>query len=178
VLAGDVDSKALQRGRRALLRAVDGALTALIEMRDHEGRALAADLTKHATAIARVVARIEKRMPQVVRAHQKALRQRVDELLDGRSTVQPADLAREVALIADRMDVSEELSRLHSHMDQLARLVEKKGPVGRSLEFLVQEFLREANTIGSKCNDARMAHDVVELKTLIERLREQVQNVE
>jgi uncharacterized protein (TIGR00255 family) len=94
------------------------------------------------------------------------------------SVVPPEDLAREIALIADRMDVAEELTRLESHLDQLEKLLDLKGPVGRRLDFLVQEFLREANTIGSKCNDAAVSHLVVEVKTLIERLREQVQNVE
>ncbi len=178
VLTGMVDTRALQRGRRATLQTIAAALDALTEMREREGDALAADLEKNAAAVGRVTARIEKRMPGVVRAHHKALRARVAELIDDRASLQPSDLAREVALIADRMDVSEELTRLASHLDQLSRLLAKKGPVGRSLDFLVQEFLREANTIGSKCNDARVSHDVVELKTLIERLREQVQNIE
>jgi uncharacterized protein (TIGR00255 family) len=117
-------------------------------------------------------------MPTVVREHQQSLEKRVAELLDGRFQLQPADLAREVALLADKLDVSEELSRLKSHLAQLDALFERSGPVGRQLDFLVQELLREANTIGSKCNDAAVAHSVVEIKTHIERLREQVQNVE
>jgi uncharacterized protein (TIGR00255 family) len=117
-------------------------------------------------------------MPLVVRGHHEALKRRVTELLEGRPAPADADLARELALIADRMDVSEELTRLTSHLDQLRVLLERDGPVGRQLDFLVQEFLREANTIGSKCNDAQAAHLVVELKTWIERLREQVQNIE
>jgi uncharacterized protein (TIGR00255 family) len=160
------------------LQTVADALEALTQMREREGAATKRDLQKNAAAIARVVARIQKRMPAAVRAHQKALHARVAELLGGSAGLQPTDLAREIALIADRMDVAEELTRLASHLDQLAGLLAKKGPVGRSLDFLVQEFLREANTIGSKCNDARVSHDVVEVKTLIERLREQVQNVE
>ena len=83
-----------------------------------------------------------------------------------------------MALIADKLDVSEELSRLKSHLAQLDELFGRTGPIGRQLDFLVQELLREANTIGSKCNDADVAHLVVDLKTRIERLREQVQNVE
>jgi uncharacterized protein (TIGR00255 family) len=178
VLAGQIDTRVMQRGRRVVLNTVGAALDALTEMREREGAATKKDLQKHAAAIERVVARIDKRMPKVVRGHQQQLRARVEELLGDAAVLQPADLAREIALIADRMDVSEELTRLASHLEQLRGLLNKKGPVGRSLDFLVQEFLREANTIGSKCNDARVSHDVVEVKTLIERLREQVQNVE
>ena len=117
-------------------------------------------------------------MPAVVREHLENLKKRVEALLDGRQPVRSDDLARELALLADRMDVGEETSRLSSHLDQWESLLAKGGAVGRQLDFLVQELLREANTIGSKCNDAPVAHAVVELKTLIERLREQVQNVE
>jgi uncharacterized protein (TIGR00255 family) len=147
-------------------------------MREAEGRHLRSDLERNASAIEKVVARIAKRMPQAVLAHQKKLHERVEELIAGRGAVQAEDLAREIALIADRMDVSEELSRLDSHIAQLRALLERSGPVGRQLDFLVQEMLREANTIGSKCNDAQVAHGVIEVKTSIERLREQVQNVE
>ena len=178
VLSAQADPKSLQRGRRAVLHVVAAALDALDEMREREGKALAHDLAKHGAAIARIAARIDARMPSVVAAHHANLQRRVDELLGPRGGVQPADLAREVALIADKLDVSEEIARLKSHLGQLDALCAKNGPVGRQLEFLVQEFLREANTVGSKCNDASVAHDVVELKTSIERLREQVQNVE
>jgi uncharacterized protein (TIGR00255 family) len=178
VFTAEPDSRALQRGRKALLAVVASALDALEEMREREGQALAKDLAKHGAAIERIVAAIQARMPAVVKAHQENLKRRVAELIGEKGAVSPLDLAREVALLADRLDVSEEVSRLESHLSQLAVLVKKPGSVGRQLEFLVQEFLREANTIGSKCNDARVAHDVIELKTSIERLREQVQNVE
>jgi uncharacterized protein (TIGR00255 family) len=178
VVGAGADGRSLQRGRRATLSAVAGALEALERMREAEGRHLRSDLERNASAIEKVVARIAKRMPQAVLAHQKKLHERVEELIAGHGAVQPEDLAREVALIADRMDVSEELSRLDSHIAQLRALLERSGPVGRQLDFLVQEMLREANTIGSKCNDAQVAHGVIEVKTSIERLREQVQNVE
>jgi uncharacterized protein (TIGR00255 family) len=178
VLSGrerDFESPAL---RKALLAGVGDALTRLVEMRETEGRAIGADLRKHATLIERTVAKIERRMPQVVRGHQRQLTRRVDDLLDGKKSVPPSELAREIAVLADRMDVSEELSRLASHLDQLATMLKKGGRIGRKLDFLVQEFFREVNTIGSKCNDAKVAHWVVDLKTHVERLREQVQNVE
>ena len=178
VLSSEVDDQAQSKARKAVLGVVDAALVELVEMRQREGEATGKDLASNAAKVEKVVARIARRMPKVVREHQKTLRERVDELLGPGSTVRPEELAREVALIADRYDVSEELTRLSSHLAQLDKIMAKKGAVGRSLEFLVQEFLREANTIGSKCNDAAVAHDVVELKTLIERLREQVMNVE
>ena len=178
VLSSEVDDQAQSKARKAVLGVVDAALVELVEMRQREGEATGKDLASNAAKVEKVVARIARRMPKVVREHQKTLRERVDELLGPGSTVRPEELAREVALIADRYDVSEELTRLSSHLAQLEKIMTKKGAVGRSLEFLVQEFLREANTIGSKCNDAAVAHDVVELKTLIERLREQVMNVE
>jgi uncharacterized protein (TIGR00255 family) len=159
-------------------RCVRQALGALVVMRETEGRSLHADLEKNAQGVAKLVAKIEKRMPKVILEHHRNLLKRVDDLLGGRDVVKKAELARELALLAERMDVSEELTRLTSHLEQLGALLAKSKPVGRELDFLVQEFLREANTIGAKCSDAEVAHTVVELKTLIERLREQVQNVE
>jgi uncharacterized protein (TIGR00255 family) len=164
---------------KVVLAAVVGALDGLVEMREREGAALEKDLVRHLAALRRTTARIAKRMPSVVREAQAALEKRVAKLLDARVPVQPADLAREVAMIADRGDVSEELARLESHADQLEhRLTKNDGAVGRQLDFLVQELVRELNTIGSKCGDAKVAHWVVEGKTTVERLREQVQNVE
>lgn len=178
VFSSEPDTAAMQRGRKLLLDVVAGALDSLAEMREREGKALAKDLARHRTAIERIVAVIARRMPVVVRTHQDNLRKRVADLIGEKAVVAPNELAREVALLADRLDVTEELTRLESHLAQLAVLSERDGSVGRQLDFLVQEFLREANTIGSKCSDAQVAHAVVELKTQIERLREQVQNVE
>jgi uncharacterized protein (TIGR00255 family) len=162
----------------AVLRLLERALAELERMRASEGAAIEADLKHNAAAIAKLVARVEKRMPRVVRAHHAALKKRLAELTNGAVTADPKDLAREIALLADRLDVSEEIARLRSHMEQLAAFLQKGGDLGRALDFLVQEIFREANTIGSKCNDAAVSHLVVELKTRIERLREQVQNVE
>lgn len=178
VFSSEPDSKAMQQGRKLLLEVVEAALDNLEEMREREGQALARDLAKHGAQIARVAAQIRARMPLVVKGHQDNLRKRVAELLGEKAALAPADVAREIALLADRLDVTEEITRLESHLAQLQALCAKSGSVGRQLDFLVQEFLREANTIGSKCNDAPVAHAVVELKTSIERLREQVQNVE
>jgi uncharacterized protein (TIGR00255 family) len=178
VIGGDGEGRDLDREAKRLLRVVSAALAHLTEMRETEGLALAEDLAKHVRSVRQVTVRIAARTPEVVRAHQKNLERRVEELLAGRFQLQPADLAREVALLADKLDVSEELARLESHVVQMDALLGKSGPVGRRLDFLVQEMLREVNTIGSKCNDAPVAHAVIELKGFIERLREQVQNIE
>ena len=178
VVAAPDEEGALVRQSKAILRLVDRAVADLQDMRGVEGRSLEADLRKHAGQIETLVGRVAKRMPTVVRTHHQNLRRRVDELVGDATHVEPEDLARELALLADRLDVSEELARLGSHMEQFAAILDKGGDQGRKLEFLVQEILRETNTIGSKCNDAKVAHLVVEIKTRIERLREQVQNVE
>lgn len=182
-LPGVIGSTASEKDNEAagkkLLKIATEAVTAMIEMREAEGASLEADLRKNAVGAAKVTARIEKRMPVVVREHHKALKKRVADLMSGTSgKIGESDLARELALIAERLDVAEELSRLESHIEQFDKVLTKGGAVGRRLDFLVQELQREANTIGSKCNDAQVAHAVVELKTLIERIREQIQNVE
>ena len=178
VVAAGSETHSDERAGKLLLKVARAALVALELMRDTEGRALAQDLEKHMKQLERLTMAVEKRMPLVVDAHHAALTQRVELLLAGRASLAPADLAREVALLADKVDVSEEVARLRSHFAQFATILARNGPVGRQLEFLVQEFLRETNTIGSKCVDATVAHAVVEMKTAIERLREQVQNVE
>jgi uncharacterized protein (TIGR00255 family) len=158
--------------------ALTEALDALIVMREREGRALAEDMAGHLQHLGRLVEAIRARMPEVVRALFEAQRRRLAELLGDSRPVAEADLARELALLVDRTDVSEELARLASHLEQCGELLAAGGPVGRRLDFLVQELLREVNTIASKCQDARVAQWAVEAKTTVERLREQVQNAE
>ncbi len=181
-LPGVIGSAADDREREVedelVLQMARKAIDALVKMRAAEGKSLLADLRVNSKGIGTLVAGIEKRMPAVVKEHHEMLIGRVQELLNGKHELANGDLARELALFAARMDVSEEVARLRSHLQQWESLLSKGGAIGRQLEFLVQELLREANTIGSKCNDAPVAHAVVELKTLIERLREQVQNVE
>ncbi len=172
---GSVDATSPEAG--AASRALEGALDSLLEMRRSEGASMLADLVLAGDRIEALVGEIEGRMPGVQARHQERLVERVRELVAG-ADVTGADLAREMALIADRLDVSEEVVRLGSHIAQLRELLDRGGEVGRKLDFLAQEFFREANTIGSKCNDAEVAHLVVDLKTHVERLREQVQNVE
>ena len=157
--------------------ALAAALDALAAMRCQEGAALTEALRRHLDEIDGVLSQVRGRTSDLVTAHRNRLRERVAELLDGRLP-DPLRLEQEVALLAERGDVAEECDRLRSHLVQFRETLDQAGPQGRRLDFLLQEMNREANTIGSKAADASLAQDVVELKTAIERLREQVQNIE
>lgn len=171
------DSPAAERAWPLVERAVAAALDGFDRMRRDEGAMLAAEMRATCGEIAGLVDGIHARVPAVVTAYRDRLLERVANLLHDRATpVAEADVAREVALIADRTDVTEELVRLRSHLDQFSRLLDEETP-GRSLDFLAQELGREANTIASKSLDVSIAHAVVEIKTRIERLREQAQNI-
>jgi len=172
------DSDAAERAWPLVARALDTALDRLDEMRRREGDALAADLVATCGEITGLAGTIRARVPQMVEAHRVRLVERVAKLLEPQGVpLAEADVAREIALIADRTDIAEELVRLDSHLAQFAHLLGTAAS-GRSLDFLSQELGREANTIASKAFDAEIAHAVVEIKTRIERLREQVQNLE
>lgn len=155
------------------------ALTALSKMRAEEGVALAADLAHNGRQILEFLDAIAKRAPEVAQSYQSRLTNRVEQALSELNvTVEPADLLREVALFADRSDISEEIVRLRSHLQQYESALMLPESSGRKLEFIAQEMGREVNTIGSKANDAEIAKLVVEIKTALERIREQIQNVE
>lgn len=157
--------------------ALAAALDALATMRCQEGAALVEALLRHLDEIEGILIGVAGRTADLVAAHRNRLRERVADLLDGRLP-DPLRLEQEVALLAERGDVAEECDRLRSHITQFRETLGQAGPQGRRLDFLLQEMNREANTIGSKASDASLAQDVVSLKTAIERLREQVQNIE
>ena len=161
----------------ALTPALETALAELAGMRRKEGEALVKALARELASIETVLARILARAPAALVEQRDRLRERVTELLDGRA-LDPLRLEQEVAILADRADVTEECDRLRSHLDQFRATLAQTGPQGRRLEFLLQEMGREANTTGSKAADAALAHEVVELKAALERLREQVLNLE
>jgi uncharacterized protein (TIGR00255 family) len=172
------DPTVLERVWPLVAEAVDRALEALQGMRLAEGASLAADMRGICGEITGLVAGIRQRVPQAVERHRARLVERVASLLPDRGvTLTEADLAREIAVLADRSDIAEELVRLESHLVQFDRLLGEES-AGRQLDFLSQELAREANTIAAKSADVEIAHAVVELKTLVERLREQVQNLE
>jgi uncharacterized protein (TIGR00255 family) len=158
---------------------VAAALGATAKMRAEEGVALAADLAHNGRLILEMLDAITKRSPEVTQSYQSRLKQRVEQALSELNvTVEPADLLREVSLFADRSDVSEEIVRLRSHLQQYEAALMLPESSGRKLEFIAQEMGREINTIGSKANDAEISRLVVEIKTALERIREQIQNVE
>jgi uncharacterized protein (TIGR00255 family) len=165
--------------RRALSAAFDVALSRLREMRAREGSALALELRARVGRCRRLLAEIRSRSSGLVDVYRARLRERVDRLVAGTAIqVDAGRLEAELVLLVDRSDISEELARLGSHFDQFEALFETDEPVGRRLDFLLQEVAREGNTIGAKSQDAPIAHLIVELKTEVERIREQVQNVE
>ncbi len=157
--------------------ALDAALTDLIKMREREGKHLAKDLIHRLKAIRKLLKEIRAQHPDVVKKFRAALAERIEKA----GLVNDANndrLSREIFLFADRSDVSEELTRLESHLAQFAHHLRKEEPVGRALEFIVQELFRELNTLGAKANDAAIAQRVVACKTELEKIREQVQNLE
>jgi uncharacterized protein (TIGR00255 family) len=158
-------------------QATASALAGLNDMRRREGRALARDLRRRLSALRRISLAIRARAPQVPRACRQVLAARLREL-SAPHGLDPALLARELALFADRCDVSEELTRLASHFDQADGFLSGVEPCGRSMDFLCQEMFREINTTGAKANDAAITRLVVRFKTGLEAVREQVQNVE
>jgi len=167
--------------RERTLAAVEEGLDALVAMRASEGAALARDMRARLDRVCELAGAVEQRSGLVQESVRERLRKRARQLEAETGLLDEARLHQEVAIAAERMDVTEEIVRLRSHVDQYRLLLEAAGPgqpVGRRLEFLLQELARETNTIGSKGSDAPIAHWVVELKTELERLREQVLNVE
>lgn len=172
------DPEAAARLWPVVHHALAAALDSLESMRAVEGAALAADIADICREIRTLVAGVADRLPQVVTEQQARLTTRVAALLEPLGIAGDlAPVAREIAILADRSDVAEELVRLGSHLDQVERLLEEPA-AGRPLDFLAQELSREANTIGAKSADVAIAHAVVAMKSRIERLREQVQNIE
>ncbi len=175
------DIEASQRDHKiAILRELFVRATgALSAMRLQEGAALKEALDGFCRDVRDRISIVAERAPCVVDEYHARLQTRVEQLLaGGKFELQAEGLAREVAIYAERCDIGEELTRLDSHLDQFAGLCKKKEPVGRTMDFLTQELLREANTIASKSNDAIISRTIIEVKGLIDRLKEQVQNVE
>ncbi len=146
-------------------------------MRTREGDRLAADMLSRATTIESLVSIVEERSPQTVSEYRLKLETRMAEVLEN-TQLDPARILTEAALFADKVAVDEETVRLRSHLAQMREMLEQGGATGRKLDFLIQEFNREANTIGSKCSDIAITRHVVDIKAEIEKIREQVQNLE
>ncbi|MCY1714305.1 YicC/YloC family endoribonuclease [Caproiciproducens galactitolivorans] len=155
----------------------DEALQAFLAMREAEGARLKDDVLQRAQTILEIVGKIEERSPQTVSEYQQKLSQKMQEML-GDSNIDEQRILTEAAIFADKVAVSEETVRLRSHFDQFANMLNSNEAIGRKLDFIVQEMNREANTIGSKCVDSQIAYMVVDIKAEIEKIREQIQNIE
>ncbi len=181
VLSNDKEDDTIARVKPELLRLVHEACSSVIEMRKHEGQTLEQDLQNYLSKIEGDLSFIKSRAPEIVTEYQNRLRQRVEALLAeiGKS-VDDTDLLREVALFAEKTDIAEEISRLEGHLIQFRELLaaSDEEPIGRTLDFLAQEMLRESNTIASKCLDGDTSRRIVEIKGAVDRIKEQVQNAE
>ncbi len=182
VLQPPADEEArLQRAREAFFPLLERAVQGLIRMRETEGRPLREELLKHRDLIESNLSMIKGKAPEVVAVYEQRLKTRIETLLSSAGMrVEPVELIREIAVYAERTDIAEEIMRLSGHMEQFAQLLSNNSekPVGRTLDFLTQEMLREANTIASKSPDSEISRAIVEVKGAIDRIKEQVQNVE
>ncbi len=160
-----------------ILETVDGALSSLIKMRQEEGNNLQKDLADRLQAIRQLMKNIQERQPVVLEEYRNRLNDKIKTLTGG-IDLDETRLAQETALLADRCDISEEIIRMGSHLEQFSDLFEKTGPIGRKMEFITQEINRETNTIGSKSVDLQISQNVIEIKSLLEKIREQIQNIE
>ena len=175
------EEERLAAARKALAELLVRACNALIAMREREGKMLLDDLMAHRDEIASKLKLIQTRSPEVSLEYERRLRTRIQQMLkDAGLAVEPIDIVREIAVWAERSDISEEIARLSGHIEQFSEMLadSKFKPIGRTLDFLTQEMLREANTIASKCGDAEISRWTVEIKGSIDRIKEQVQNVE
>jgi uncharacterized protein (TIGR00255 family) len=171
-----------ETARAAVLPLVDKACAGLLAMREREGNVIVADLRSHLGAIGEKLELVKARAPSVIADYELRLRTRIETMLReaNHTSIQPGELIREIAAYAERTDIAEEIHRLSAHLDQFHELLTTSGgkPVGRTLDFLAQEMLREANTIASKSPDAAISRSTVEIKGAIDRIKEQVQNIE
>ena len=178
-LPPEISDEIRQHQGQVVSELVGQALDALVAMREKEGLALQDDLLANCAALGEQVKAIAALGDAVIQEYQQRLQARVDQLLaQAKLNVDEDALRREVAIYADRSDISEELARMRSHLEQFAQFCDSPEAAGRRLDFLSQEMLREVNTVGSKSNHADIARRVIEMKALIDRLKEQVQNVE
>lgn len=162
-----------------VLEAANTAIDGFIAMREAEGEKMKADILGRAEVILATVDEIDERSPQTVKEYEQRLLDRINRTLqDYNINIDEQRVLTEVAVFADKVAVAEETVRLRSHFAQLSKIMESQTPIGREIDFIIQEMNREANTIGSKVQDAEIAHKVVKIKSEIEKMREQIQNIE
>jgi uncharacterized protein (TIGR00255 family) len=175
------EEQRLAHARQALSGLMERACNGLLKMREKEGHIVLRDLLANRDVIAERIAMVKTRAPKVMVEYEARLKAKIQAMIaDLGVTADAVDIVREIAIAAERVDTAEEITRLSGHIDQFAQMLSDKEPkpIGRTLDFLTQEMLREANTIASKCNDAEIAKWTVEIKGAIDRIKEQVQNVE
>ena len=177
VLLVEKQEEDMEAVKGQLLEVLGRAVDDFNAMRAREGEKLAADILSRADTIETLTAAVEARSPQTVAEYRARLAAKMQEVLQN-TQIDENRILTEAAIFADKVAVDEETVRLHSHLSQLRDMLGKGGAVGRKLDFLIQEFNREANTIGSKCNDIEIARTVVDIKAEIEKIREQIQNLE
>lgn len=170
----DLDAEAISAGMEKI---VEAALQDFDSMRLREGEKLCEDVLSRLETISSLVSQVEEKTPETVAAYRQRLEQKMAEVL-GTAGIDENRILAEAAVFADHIAVDEETVRLRSHMSQLRTMIQGNSPTGRKIDFLIQEFNREANTIGSKCQNSEIAHVVVDLKSEIEKIREQIQNIE
>ena len=177
VLLAEKAEEDVEQRAQDICSVLDRALADFDQMRTREGARLEADVLSRAARIEELVGKVEERSPQTVAEYRAKLVARMNEVLSN-TQLDPARILTEAAIFADKVAVDEETVRLRSHISQLREMLGQGGATGRKLDFLIQEFNREANTIGSKCSDIEIARHVVDIKAEIEKIREQVQNIE
>jgi len=160
-----------------LLNMAESALASLQKMREEEGQHLQKDLSERIDSIEKHAGQIAKRQPVVIQEYKARLKEKIKLLNDG-VEIDESRLAQEAAILADRCDITEEITRFSSHLNQFRKLFESKEPIGRKLEFITQEINREVNTMGSKSSDTQVANLVIEIKSTLEKIREQLANIE
>ena len=181
VLSNDTEEEVAIRVKSTLLGLVSECCTDVIEMRRREGKSLEEDLVNQLVKISENLSHIKDRAPEIVAEYQKRLRQRMEILFaEVGVNLTEQDTLREVAIFAEKTDIAEEIARLDGHIDQFRDLIggPENEPIGRTLDFLSQEMLRESNTIASKCLDGETSRRIVEIKGAVDRIKEQVQNAE
>ena len=177
VLLAEKAEEDVEQRAQDICSVLDRALADFDQMRTREGARLETDVLSRAARIEELVGKVEERSPQTVAEYRAKLEARMNEVLSN-TQLDPARILTEAAIFADKVAVDEETVRLRSHIGQLRHMLEQGGATGRKLDFLIQEFNLEANTIGSKCSDIDIARHVVDIKAEIEKIREQVQNIE
>ena len=177
VLVAEKAEEDVEQMAKDICCVLDKALNDFDQMRTREGARLKEDILSRAATIEKKVALVEQRSPETVSEYRARLEARMNEVLSN-TQIDPARILTEAAIFADKVAVDEETVRLYSHITQLRDMLDKGGAIGRKLDFLIQEFNREANTIGSKCSDIEIARHVVDVKAEIEKIREQIQNLE